>query len=440
MGAHGFVGPQICTVVDARRAPLVSISRDAERRITGRVQGFPRWRPRRSGRSCGRHVGFFRQLDGASRTEVTRLGLVAGATSRWWPICTPRCEVPGKQKLGAAYGYTKELGYHPLLAARAVDRRGCWRPWVANRRCSAPAGPRGRGVVQASSTSSPRTCDASRDLPGRPRSRRLGIRSRKLIDRRHAHGARWSITVTLGSADAQRSQAIPRPGPTSGLHQRRPRCIVAVTELHHRTRGKAKPPSASSWPHPPPDTHNDWARGDTTHSCANPDRHRRRGEFHRAHAVVGSPSAGSKWHTRTRPDYGANCAPLRCAVRLTTSGPWPSIAGRRRPRTYDNALADSSTNAVLANRIRPTDPAIPGWPGKPIPAHTQRTLGPGALRLTRTSPERPHGQRRQRTTPAPLARSTPYTPTTPPTTRAPPQTATDPTNPASPKANRWIQA
>ena len=29
------------------------------------------------------------------------------------------CEVHGKHKHGAAYGYTKVLGYHPLLATRA---------------------------------------------------------------------------------------------------------------------------------------------------------------------------------------------------------------------------------------------------------------------------------------------------------------------------------
>jgi hypothetical protein len=29
------------------------------------------------------------------------------------------CEVHGKAKHGAAYGYTKVLGYHPLLATRA---------------------------------------------------------------------------------------------------------------------------------------------------------------------------------------------------------------------------------------------------------------------------------------------------------------------------------
>lgn len=32
-------------------------------------------------------------------------------------------EVPGDKKQGAAYGYTKVLGYHPLLATR-VNRAG----------------------------------------------------------------------------------------------------------------------------------------------------------------------------------------------------------------------------------------------------------------------------------------------------------------------------
>jgi hypothetical protein len=29
------------------------------------------------------------------------------------------CEVAGKAKHGAGYGYTKVLGYHPILATRA---------------------------------------------------------------------------------------------------------------------------------------------------------------------------------------------------------------------------------------------------------------------------------------------------------------------------------
>jgi hypothetical protein len=29
------------------------------------------------------------------------------------------CEVEGKQKQGAVFGYTKVLGYHPILASRA---------------------------------------------------------------------------------------------------------------------------------------------------------------------------------------------------------------------------------------------------------------------------------------------------------------------------------
>ncbi len=30
------------------------------------------------------------------------------------------CEVSGKNKQGAGYGYTKKLGYHPLLATRSA--------------------------------------------------------------------------------------------------------------------------------------------------------------------------------------------------------------------------------------------------------------------------------------------------------------------------------
>jgi hypothetical protein len=29
------------------------------------------------------------------------------------------CDVAGKHKAGAAYGYTRRLGYHPILATRA---------------------------------------------------------------------------------------------------------------------------------------------------------------------------------------------------------------------------------------------------------------------------------------------------------------------------------
>jgi hypothetical protein len=35
------------------------------------------------------------------------------------------CEVCGRLKQGAAYGYTKLLGYHPILATRADTRECC---------------------------------------------------------------------------------------------------------------------------------------------------------------------------------------------------------------------------------------------------------------------------------------------------------------------------
>ena len=37
-------------------------------------------------------------------------------------------EVHGYEKQGASYGYTKQLGYHPLVAIRAGHRRGAAHP------------------------------------------------------------------------------------------------------------------------------------------------------------------------------------------------------------------------------------------------------------------------------------------------------------------------
>jgi hypothetical protein len=63
------------------------------------------------------------------------------------------CEVEGKKKQGAAFGYTKVLGYHPLLASRA-DTGECCMPACARDRPTPLAAP----VV--SSTSSSLACVA----------------------------------------------------------------------------------------------------------------------------------------------------------------------------------------------------------------------------------------------------------------------------------------
>ena len=66
--------------------------------------------------------GHVRQLDRLAETALTR-AWQAGAGPGDGPLTVDAdstiCEVYGHHKQGAAYGYTRQLGYHPLLATRA---------------------------------------------------------------------------------------------------------------------------------------------------------------------------------------------------------------------------------------------------------------------------------------------------------------------------------
>jgi len=66
--------------------------------------------------------GHVRQLDKVIDTVLCRaweLGLSPGADRLVVDMDSTICEVHGKKKQGAGYGYTKVLGYHPLLATSA---------------------------------------------------------------------------------------------------------------------------------------------------------------------------------------------------------------------------------------------------------------------------------------------------------------------------------
>jgi hypothetical protein len=66
--------------------------------------------------------GHVRQLDRVSEILMTRawsLGAGPGMSPMTIDVDSTICEVHGDQKEGASYGYTKVLGYHPLLATRA---------------------------------------------------------------------------------------------------------------------------------------------------------------------------------------------------------------------------------------------------------------------------------------------------------------------------------
>jgi hypothetical protein len=66
--------------------------------------------------------GHIRQLDAVLSRTLTRAwhaGAGPGEDRFVVDLDSTTCEVHGKAKQAAAYGYTKMLGYHPLLATRA---------------------------------------------------------------------------------------------------------------------------------------------------------------------------------------------------------------------------------------------------------------------------------------------------------------------------------
>ena len=66
--------------------------------------------------------GRVRQLDAVIAETIGRawtLGAGPGAEAMTIDLDSTICEVHGKHKQGAVYGYTKQLGYHPLLATGA---------------------------------------------------------------------------------------------------------------------------------------------------------------------------------------------------------------------------------------------------------------------------------------------------------------------------------
>ena len=71
--------------------------------------------------------GHVRQLDKAAELALRRawsVGAAPDVAEMTVDLDSTVCEVCGRAKHGAAYGHTKVLGYHPLVAVRGRHRRG----------------------------------------------------------------------------------------------------------------------------------------------------------------------------------------------------------------------------------------------------------------------------------------------------------------------------
>jgi hypothetical protein len=135
--------------------------------------------------------GHVRQLDKVTGELLTR-AWAAGAGPGDGPVTvdvdSTICEVHGYHKQGACYGYTRRLGYHPLLATRADSGE------VLHARLRKGAANTGRGILRFVDelVARLRRAGAGGELTVRMDS---GFWSAKLIKRLRRHRVRYSITV-----------------------------------------------------------------------------------------------------------------------------------------------------------------------------------------------------------------------------------------------------
>jgi hypothetical protein len=292
--------------------------------------------------------GHVRQLD-AVIAETTRRAwrLGAGPSDDMMTIDLDStiCEVHGHQKQGAAYGYTKKLGYHPLLATVAETGE------VLHARLRKGSSQRGAKRFVEELVARVRRAGAPPEMCLRDDS---GFWSNSLIDTLARLGVGWSITVTINPSirsviDAIDDQAwVPIAYPAGGeaavaettyvtAQGRRPRSYRLVVR---RTR-LTDPAQRALWP--------DWRHHafvtSSTADAVTADR------FHRDHARVElairdlKEGAGLEHCPSGR--FFANAAWLACAVLAHNIVRWGDQLGGTRHG--DELTVARSVRARLIN-------------------------------------------------------------------------------------------
>jgi len=326
--------------------------------------------------------GHVRQLDAVlSRTlaKAWLLGAGPGDQPLVIDLDSTICEVHGKKKHGAAYGYTKKLGYHPLVATRA----GTGEILFSRMRKGSAGSSRGIiGFVNELVANLARTT-ATGPITIRADS---GFWSGDLIRRLNKHGVDWSITVTNHASITKAIAAIPESdwvdidytiggqaqvaetwhtigGGRTKRKQHRVRLIVRRTRL-------TNPTQAALWP--------DWRHHsfitNTTRTPIEAD------QFHREHAVVELAIKDLKQGTGAEHipsgNYSANAAWFACAVLAHNLGTWSDLIAHTPPTTNQTrrtrliALA-----AVLVNRSGTPTLRFPArWPWAQQFHHTLKTI------------------------------------------------------------------
>lgn len=327
--------------------------------------------------------GHVRQLDAVADRVLKRvwdLGAGPGSGDALViDVDSTIAEVHGHHKQGAAYGYTKVLGYHPLLATRAGTGE------VLHARMRKGSAGSSRGVVRFVDelVARVRRCGADGQITLRADS---GFWSWKLIDALNRHGVLWSITVSQHQAIRAAIATIPEQDwvdidytlggkaqvaetdytTGSGKNQRTVRLVVRRTRL---TGDQAQ--LFPDWRHHAFITNTD---RDAVAADA----------FHRNHAVVELAirdlKEGAGLEHCPSGHYSANAAWLACTVLAHNLTRWTGLLGDTNP---DRVVCNHATMrtrlialaATLVNRSgRPTLRLPLDWPWADQFTETLNTL------------------------------------------------------------------
>ena len=159
---------------------------------TGAVLGFRPAAPSTVGSFLRAFTwGHVRQLDKAAGAALARAwsaGAGPGADPVTIDVDSTVCEVSGATKVGAAYGHTNKLGYHPLVAVRADTGE------ILHARLRGGSSQNGNVHFIAETVARARRAGAAGDICVRTDA---GFFSYDLLGRLDAVGVRWSITIPL---------------------------------------------------------------------------------------------------------------------------------------------------------------------------------------------------------------------------------------------------
>ena len=321
--------------------------------------------------------GHVRQLDKASEVALGRawrLGAGPGDGAVTVDLDSTICAVSGKAKQGAAYGYTKELGYHPLVATRADTGE------MVGVRLRGGSSQRGVAHFAKETIGRVRRAGASGEITVRADS---GFWSYEMFNTLGQLGVGWSITIPLYSNVREAIAGIkdnawaeidyPQDGqaqvaettirathPTRRTERMKLRLIVRRTRLtgpqaqlwpdwrYHAFVTNLKEPTTQA------DQHHHHTDTDTDIGCppaVEADR------YHRRHAVCElairdlKGSAGLS-HLPSG-NFAANAAWLACAALAHNMARWIAILGRTQP---PGQLVNGSTIRTRLFGIPEVDP------------------------------------------------------------------------------------